>query len=147
MNPQVETCFRFQYLQDPLKPENLTSAEIVFKQALKIDPNFGQAQAGLGQTYWLKYQLTKQKQWITPAQEACTKAVDLGNAGAEGHMCLGLLEDGTGQYEKAAEQFQHHPDIDIRWNKVTLALTTHDTGGLTEKDFALARRCDALVSS
>jgi 4a-hydroxytetrahydrobiopterin dehydratase len=48
---------------------------------------------------------------------------------------------------QVAEQFQHHPDIDIRWNKVTLALTTHDAGGLTEKDFALARRCDALASS
>jgi 4a-hydroxytetrahydrobiopterin dehydratase len=43
-----------------------------------------------------------------------------------------------------AEQAQHHPDIDVRWNKVTLALTTHDAGGLTEKDFALARQCDAL---
>jgi len=42
-----------------------------------------------------------------------------------------------------AEQAQHHPDIDVRWNKVTLALTTHDAGGLTEKDFALARQCDA----
>jgi tetratricopeptide (TPR) repeat protein len=84
----------------------LTSAEIVFKQALKIDPNFGQAEAGLGQTYWLRYQLAKQKQWIAPAQQACTKAIDLGNAGAEGHLCLGLLQDGTGQYEKAAEQFQ-----------------------------------------
>jgi tetratricopeptide (TPR) repeat protein/TolB-like protein len=94
------------YLQDWQKPENLTSAEIVFKQALKIDPNFGQAEAGLGQTYWLKYQVGKQKQWIAPAQQACTKAVDLGNSGAEGHMCLGLLADGTGQYEKAAEQFQ-----------------------------------------
>jgi 4a-hydroxytetrahydrobiopterin dehydratase len=44
-----------------------------------------------------------------------------------------------------AEQVQHHPDIDIRWNKVTLALTTHDAGGLTGKDFALARECDGLV--
>ena len=43
-----------------------------------------------------------------------------------------------------AEQAQHHPDIDVRWNKVTLALTTHDAGGLTEKDFALARQCDEL---
>jgi 4a-hydroxytetrahydrobiopterin dehydratase len=42
-----------------------------------------------------------------------------------------------------AEQVQHHPDIDVRWNKVTLALTTHDAGGLTEKDFALAREADA----
>jgi 4a-hydroxytetrahydrobiopterin dehydratase len=41
-----------------------------------------------------------------------------------------------------AERVQHHPDVDIRWNKVTLALTTHDAGGLTEKDFAFARACD-----
>jgi serine/threonine protein kinase/tetratricopeptide (TPR) repeat protein len=94
------------YLQDPRKPENLTSAEIVFKQALKIDPNYGQAQAGLGEAYWHRYENTKQKQWITQAEQACTKAVDLGNAGTEGHMCLGMLQDGTGHYDKAAEQFQ-----------------------------------------
>ena len=41
-----------------------------------------------------------------------------------------------------AEQAQHHPDIDVRWNKVSLALTTHDAGGLTAKDFALAGECD-----
>jgi 4a-hydroxytetrahydrobiopterin dehydratase len=45
-----------------------------------------------------------------------------------------------------AEQAQHHPDIDIRWNKVTLAFTTHDAGGLTQRDFALARQCDALAT-
>ncbi|HEX3822435.1 MAG TPA: protein kinase [Candidatus Sulfotelmatobacter sp.] len=95
------------YLQDPRREGNLTSAEIVFKQALKTDPNFGPAQAALGQTYWLRYQIGgKQKQWIAPAQQACSKAVELGNAGAEGHICLGVLEDGTGQYEKAAEQLQ-----------------------------------------
>jgi 4a-hydroxytetrahydrobiopterin dehydratase len=43
-----------------------------------------------------------------------------------------------------AEEEWHHPDIDIRCNKVTLALTTHDAGGLTEKDFALAKKFDAL---
>jgi 4a-hydroxytetrahydrobiopterin dehydratase len=43
---------------------------------------------------------------------------------------------------KLAEKAWHHPDIDIRWNKVTLVLTTHDVGGLTEKDFALAKKLD-----
>lgn len=43
-----------------------------------------------------------------------------------------------------AEREAHHPDIDIRWNKVTLALSTHDAGGLTQKDFSLARKFDAL---
>ena len=46
---------------------------------------------------------------------------------------------------KLAEQAWHHPDIDIRWNKVTLALTTHDQGGLTGKDFALAKKCDGVA--
>ena len=45
---------------------------------------------------------------------------------------------------RLAEKARHHPDIDIRWNKVTLTLTTHDAGGLTEKDFDLARKFDAL---
>jgi 4a-hydroxytetrahydrobiopterin dehydratase len=49
------------------------------------------------------------------------------------------------QVANLAEQAQHHPDMDVRWNKVTLALTTHDAGGLTEKDFELARQCDALA--
>jgi 4a-hydroxytetrahydrobiopterin dehydratase len=44
-----------------------------------------------------------------------------------------------------AEEAGHHPDIDIRWNRVTLTLTTHDAGGLTEKDFALARNCDGQL--
>jgi 4a-hydroxytetrahydrobiopterin dehydratase len=45
---------------------------------------------------------------------------------------------------KDAEKANHHPDIDIRWNKVILRLTTHDSGGLTKKDFALARVCNEL---
>jgi len=48
------------------------------------------------------------------------------------------------QVADLAEQAKHHPDLDIRWNRVALALTTHDAGGLTEKDFALAKQCDAL---
>jgi 4a-hydroxytetrahydrobiopterin dehydratase len=45
----------------------------------------------------------------------------------------------------AAEAANHHPDIDIRWNKVTLVLSTHSQGGLTEGDLALAERIDALA--
>ena len=44
-----------------------------------------------------------------------------------------------------AEKADHHPDIDIRWNKVTLVLSTHSEGGLTEKDFSLAAQINALV--
>jgi 4a-hydroxytetrahydrobiopterin dehydratase len=43
-----------------------------------------------------------------------------------------------------AEDADHHPDIDIRYNRVTLTLSTHSAGGVTEKDFALARRIDVI---
>jgi 4a-hydroxytetrahydrobiopterin dehydratase len=44
-----------------------------------------------------------------------------------------------------AEAADHHPDIDIRWNKVTLALSTHSAGGLTQKDVDLAERIEAVL--
>ena len=44
-----------------------------------------------------------------------------------------------------AEAAEHHPDIDIRWRKVSLALTTHDVGGLSEKDFDLAAQIDEIL--
>ncbi len=45
---------------------------------------------------------------------------------------------------RLSERAWHHPDIDIRWNKVTLVLTSHDAGGLTEKDFELANKFDRI---
>jgi 4a-hydroxytetrahydrobiopterin dehydratase len=45
----------------------------------------------------------------------------------------------------AAEKADHHPDIDIRWNKVTLTLSTHSEGGVTPKDLDLADVCDGLA--
>jgi 4a-hydroxytetrahydrobiopterin dehydratase len=47
----------------------------------------------------------------------------------------------------AAEGMNHHPDIDVRYNKVKLSLTTHDEGGLTRKDFKLAAKIDRIKPS
>ena len=43
-----------------------------------------------------------------------------------------------------AEKANHHPDIDIRYNKVRLALVSHDAGGLTDRDMAMARSLNLL---
>ena len=43
-----------------------------------------------------------------------------------------------------AEGAVHHPDITVNYNKVKLSLTTHDAGGLTERDFSLAKQVDHL---
>jgi 4a-hydroxytetrahydrobiopterin dehydratase len=44
----------------------------------------------------------------------------------------------------AAEEMNHHPDLEISWNKVTVSLSTHSQGGLTENDFELAQKIDSL---
>ena len=44
-----------------------------------------------------------------------------------------------------AEEEDHHPDIDIRWNRVRLVLSTHSEGGLTSRDFQVAEKLDTLA--
>lgn len=46
-----------------------------------------------------------------------------------------------------AEAADHHPDIDVRWRRVTIRLTTHECHGLSERDFALAAAIDAAVGN
>ena len=43
-----------------------------------------------------------------------------------------------------AEKANHHPDILIKYNKVTLTLSTHDEGGITDRDFSLAKKIDGV---
>lgn len=45
---------------------------------------------------------------------------------------------------EVAEEADHHPDIDIRWNKVTLRISTHSEGGITAKDTSLASVIDEI---
>ncbi len=53
----------------------------------------------------------------------------------------------VGKVAEVAEAAQHHPDILIRYNKVTLTLSTHDAGGITRKDFDLATKVDKMVKA
>ena len=94
------------YLDVPFKPENANSAIALLSEALKLDPNYGTARAELGMAYWWKYDSTKDKRAVALAREACAKAVESANAGAEGHICVGVVANGTGQYELAAGEFQ-----------------------------------------
>ena len=44
-----------------------------------------------------------------------------------------------------AEDMNHHPDLEISWNKVTVTITSHSEGGLTDNDFVLAGRIDSVA--
>lgn len=47
---------------------------------------------------------------------------------------------------EAADQADHHPDVAISWNEVTLSWSTHNAGGITDRDVAMARHSDAVAS-
>ena len=53
----------------------------------------------------------------------------------------------VGQVAEAAEAANHHPDMLIRYSRVTLTLQTHDAGGITEKDFAMALQADGYAGA
>jgi 4a-hydroxytetrahydrobiopterin dehydratase len=57
-----------------------------------------------------------------------------------------LAIDFVNKVAEEAEKANHHPDIDIRWRNVRLALSTHSVGGLTSADFTLARKLDQLYA-
>jgi eukaryotic-like serine/threonine-protein kinase len=100
------------YLQDYHKPESVDSAIVVLSHALERDPSYALAYAGLGQAYWYKYEETHDQSWVGRASQACQKAVDLGRELANGHICIGVVYNGTGRYEQAADEFQHAAKLD-----------------------------------
>jgi 4a-hydroxytetrahydrobiopterin dehydratase len=75
---------------------------------------------------------------FTPDEKAITKTFTLVDFLATIRMTQKIAE--------IAEAEGHHPDIFIHeWNKLTLTLSTHSEGGVTEKDFSLASKIDALT--
>ncbi len=53
----------------------------------------------------------------------------------------------VGRVAKAADEMDHHPDIDIRYTKVSMSLSTHDAGGITQSDLDLAGKIEAALNS
>jgi 4a-hydroxytetrahydrobiopterin dehydratase len=51
----------------------------------------------------------------------------------------------VGRVAKAADEMDHHPDIDIRYTKITMALSTHDAGGITQSDLDLAGKIEQVT--
>ena len=82
------------------------------------------------------------------ARENCSPRA-VGNAQKQGALIMTnrvqeSKSKATLTVAELAEEEEHHPDIDIRFNKVRLVLATHSKGGLTDLDFALAERIDTL---
>jgi tetratricopeptide (TPR) repeat protein len=96
------------YLMEYQNPENVDSAIEVFRRSLESDPKYTLAYAGLGESYWHKYEASHASEWVAKALDNCEKAAALG----EGAICLGHVYNETGKYEKAADEFQRALQLD-----------------------------------
>jgi serine/threonine protein kinase/tetratricopeptide (TPR) repeat protein len=137
------------YMLDHTKAEKIDIAIMMAGAALKLDPNFGMAKAVLGESYWFKYSDTKQKQWLAPAQSGCNAAVKLGNSGTAGHVCLGLIDDGTGRYPEAAAEFQLALGLEPTNEEaaIGLALAYEHEGKITDAEKAYQQAIQAHPNS
>ena len=86
--------------------ENIDSAIQVFEEALRLDPDFALAQAGLGEAYWRKYLATRDAVWVDRAIAAGDRALVLDPYQAQVHVSLGIVYHGTGKIEGAIEEFK-----------------------------------------
>ena len=100
------------YMQNYERIENVDKAIDSFKSALKVDTTYTLAYAALGGAYWRKYDTTSDTEWVDHAQEACSHAVTLNPKLAATHLCLGIMEGGTGKYEKAVAEFQNVLEVE-----------------------------------
>jgi eukaryotic-like serine/threonine-protein kinase len=94
------------YLQDYTRLENLEAAVAAFKSALDRDPNYALAYAGLGQTYWHKFQELRDPSQVGNATLACERALAIDPKLSQAHVCLGTAYTNTGKYDDAIQQFQ-----------------------------------------
>jgi serine/threonine-protein kinase len=100
------------YLDRSPSPENLDSGLTELNRALELDPGYAAAFASLGRGYWEKYKLTKDHQWISKMRKACEHSRQLLPSSVAGNVCLGMMDEGTGNYEQAASEFQMALDSD-----------------------------------
>jgi len=100
------------YLQSFLEAENVEPAVTLFEQALRVDPAYARAHAGLGEAFWRRYEISGDQRWVESAFEECRTAVELDEFDAAGHVCLGHLYNGTGQTENAISELELAKSLD-----------------------------------
>jgi eukaryotic-like serine/threonine-protein kinase len=93
------------YLLNPHSVSNVDNAIQLFERTLALDPQYVQAYAGLGRAQWLKYEATKNVDWVARARESCDRAVALESGSPAAHLCVGTLEFGAGNYRRAVDAF------------------------------------------
>jgi len=133
------------YLEEFAKPENIDAAIAEFSGALKRDPYYTRALAGLGEAYWKKYEATSDPQWTKLSKTNCERAVSLAESESAGHACLGHVLRGTGEYQQALVQYKRALELEPTSDDAVAGLAAaYDSLGNTREAEATFRKAIAL---
>jgi tetratricopeptide (TPR) repeat protein/tRNA A-37 threonylcarbamoyl transferase component Bud32 len=129
------------YLQGYDRSENLDNAIAALRRSLEADPKFALAYAGLGQAYMHRYAIMHRPESIGEAKVACARAAELDGSSPDGEICLGMLFNATGEYEKAAQHLERAVKLDASGDESyrALALSYEGLKRLNDAESALKR--------
>ncbi len=99
-------------LQRADKPGNLDRAIALYQQATSLDARYAPGWAGLSDAFFARYGQTKDPQWLAPAQQGASRAIDLNPQLAGGYISLGQIYRATGHYEQAVDAYRTALRID-----------------------------------
>ena len=94
--------------------ENVDTAIKLFRQAIHISPQDALAHSGLCEAYWRKFRYEKDHVWVQLAAKSCEDALKLNDNLAPVHATQGLVHAGTGEHEKAVEDYRRALELDPR---------------------------------
>ena len=86
--------------------ENIDRAIGLFNSAIVRDESYALAYAGLGESYWRKWEYTKEPQLVDLARSYCNRAIEINDLLAPVHVTLGIINRGTGRYREAIDEFE-----------------------------------------
>jgi len=110
------------YLQEYSEPESIDAAVDLLEQSLRVDPDYAQAHASLGEALWNRYRLTDATVWVDRAAEECRVAIELAPDEGAGYRCLGTVYNGTGRAAEAAVELEHAKRLDPTDDATYIAL-------------------------
>jgi tetratricopeptide (TPR) repeat protein/predicted Ser/Thr protein kinase len=121
-------------LQDAAIWDSLGNAIDFFEKAIEIDPEFALAHAGLGESYWRKYETSHDLNFLQKADSSLNRALALNKDLPQVQTLLGILKTGTGKYEEANYHFRRALDIDPKYSPAYSELArAYEEQGETEK--------------
>jgi tetratricopeptide (TPR) repeat protein/TolB-like protein len=97
-------------MQNYHEQENVDTAIRLLTEAVERDPQYAVAFAALGRASWENFSTSKQTTWLDRAGEACETSASLNPQLSEAQHCLGLVEEGRGNYEGAIESYRRAID-------------------------------------